>query len=352
MKFFKRNLKEQKNIVITDEAVEFMNRLITILDEEINNIYEAYNLMSEKYNIYNLPFILNSVLFFKTNIKDIVLATKQMISEKDELQKNLNARTVALHLYDFLDYTKDFLGPNMRKELEVLPDSDFHIQELNKLKKYYQTIKESIFQELRDIRHSVIAHKDKNSIELHKKIKEINPDKINSSCMIVWVLITFILRFQKNIIISIRTNDNKKDELHVLPDASFDIDDNKNKLISIDNTFNEIFMLINDISIRNNNNKKDELQSLPDVSFKIDDNENKLISIDHTVNEIFMLINDISPTEVKFFNELPPVILDKLKELGNANSLSEDINKLSHNELISIYNVIRKYEKIKLNSQK
>jgi hypothetical protein len=109
MNFFKWHLKKQKSNIVTDETVELMNKIITNLDEEINNLYESYNFSFGKYGINNLPVVLNSIIFFRTNFKDIVLLTKQMISEKDEQQENLNARDVALDLYEFLDHNKDFL---------------------------------------------------------------------------------------------------------------------------------------------------------------------------------------------------------------------------------------------------
>jgi len=303
MKFFKWRFKKPKMISVANENVELMSRIIVILDQETDNLYEAFNFVSEKYSTPNLSFILNSVLFFRTNFKDIVLVTKQMNSEKDEQQKNLTARTLALHLYEFLDDTKDFMGQKMRKELEHFPDSNFHIEELNKLNKYYQTIKQPIFQELRDIRHSTIGHKDQNSLELHRKIKEINIANIERSCMMVWVIIDLILKFQKNLL----------------------------------------------ISIKKNINKKDELQSLPDVTLKKDDIENGLISIDFEIQDILLLVKGISLAEVKFFNELPPVIKYKMKELGNVEKkgLSEAIENLSRDEILSFYKVIKKYKKVK-----
>jgi len=102
-------------------------------------------------------------------------------------------------------------------------------------------------------------------------------------------------------------------------------------------------------ALRRKNVKIQPLAGLPDVTLKKDENENGLISIDFEIQDILLLVKGISPDEVKFFNELPPVVKDKIKELGNVENegLSEAIENLSRDEILSLYKVIKKYKKIK-----
>lgn len=302
MKIFKKYFERKKSLKISNGTARQMDGIISSLDEQVKNLEDAIDLVSKKYSATDLPIIINSFLFFRVTFKDIVLVTEQLVEEKDEQQRNLLTRTLALHLYEFLDDTKDFLGSKLRVSLKQFPDSDFHIQELNKLKKYYSIIKNLIFKELGNVRHSVIAHKDQNSRELIRKIKEINyTNNVDSSGMLVWALFGLIIRFQKNIMISIKYN-------------------------------------------YHNNESKNSLEE----PFEKSKNVNEFISVDIEFNKFLMLLSGISFPTVAFFNDITPDLLEKLKELdGNnesKNSVSEFLNKLTPDEKVNLYESIKKYE--------
>lgn len=304
MKIFKRYFERKKSTKISKGTVHLMDGIISSLDEEIKNLEDAINLVSKEYSETELPIVINSFLFFRVIFKDIVLVTEQLIEEKDEQQRNLLIRTVALHLYEFLDDTKDFLGPKLRTSLKQFSDSDFHIQELNKLKKYYSIIKNLIFKELGDIRHSVIAHKDQNSIELNRKIKELNhSNNIHGFCMLAWTLFGLILRFQNNLLISYKA------DYH----------------------------------------SKNESQNSLEETFEKSKNVNEFISVDIEFNKFLMLLSGVSFPAAEFLGDLTPDVLGKLKELAknyeNRNSVSEFLNKLTPEEKVKFYEAIKKYEK-------
>lgn len=304
MKIFKRYFERKKRTKISKGTVHQMDGIISSLDEEIRNLEDAIKLVSKEYSETELPIVINSFLFFRVTFKDIVLVTEQLIKEKDEQQRNLLIRTVALHLYEFLDDTKDFLGPKLRASLTQFPDSNFHIQELNKLKKYYSIIKNLIFKELGDIRHSVIAHKDQNSIELNRKIKGINhTNNIDSSGMLVWALFGLIISFQKNLMISL------KYDYH----------------------------------------RKNEFQNSAAETLAKSKNVNEFISVDIEFNKFLMLLSGVSFPAAEFLGDLTPDVLGKLKELAknyeNKNSVSEFLNKLTPDEKVKFYEAIKKYEK-------
>ena len=304
MRFINKYFGRKKSINISKRPVHLMDKIISSLDEDIKNLEDAIKLASKESNTTNLPIVINSFLFFRVTFKDIVLVTEQLIEEKDEQKKNLLIRTVALHLYEFLDDTKDFLGQRLRVSLKQFPDSDFHMQELNKLKKYYSIIKNLIFKELGDIRHSVIAHKDQNSIELNRKIKELNqPNNIHGFCMLVWVLYGLILRFQKNLLISLKVD----------------------------------------------YYSKNESQNSLEKTFEKSKNVAEFISVDIEFNKCLMLFSGISFPGLKFLDDLTPDVLAKLKGFAKnyekGNSISEFLNKLTPDELVKFYEAIKKYEK-------
>lgn len=248
MKFIKNFFERRKNKKVTNKAIKLMDSIIFSIDSEIENLEEAINLMNEKYKVDALPLVANNFLFFRVTFKDIVILTKQSLEETDAKKRNLLTRFLALHLYEFLDDTKDFLGKKLKEDLEKFPDHEFHIRELYRLKDYYYSIKNNIFKELGDIRHNVAAHKNQNSIELSKSIREVDRSNVETSCMLVWMLFSLILRFQKNLTYSISNDCIKKPNTKELNKSSPEQNNTVKEYITIDSEFRKSAMIMYGVS--------------------------------------------------------------------------------------------------------
>lgn len=295
-KLFNRNSKVNKGNGTIRETISQMDKIVSHLNEEISNLESAISEVSEKSNSTDIPIILNNFLFFRVTFKDIVLSTQLLLEEENEQKKNLLLRSLVLHIYEFLDDTKDFLGKKFRADLKEISDYDFHLQELNLLKRYYELIKKLKFKELSDIRHSVIAHKDQNSIVLNNKIKEIDHIDIDSSWLLIFLLFALIIRFQKNMLISIKNDYKKK--------------------------------------------RGDESVS-----------DNKFISIKRVFDHFTMLFSGIPFSILALLENLPPDVYAKFMELvRNSNeedATTEFLNNLTSDELMKFYQAIKIYERSK-----
>src|SRR5580698_9080721 len=92
-----------------DEFTSSMEKVTSLLSEEIQ-VYEAVIVtLNKKYNLDATPPIVNSILFFRISFRDIINAIKQLRNSTAKEDINLNSRSLALHLYEFLDDTKHFL---------------------------------------------------------------------------------------------------------------------------------------------------------------------------------------------------------------------------------------------------
>ena len=179
-----------------------MSSLITLLSNDIEIYQNAVSQMQEQFKTENIPPILNSILFFRITFRDIVSLTKQVITAKEGFDKNVNSRSLALHLYEFLDDTQDFFGPKMKESIESIgfSDKDFLIKEMYRLKEYYKATKNAVFKNLAEVRHNTVAHKTQNSVLLNKMINDLSSNDIETSCLLIWILFYMVVGFQKNII--------------------------------------------------------------------------------------------------------------------------------------------------------
>ena len=198
-------LKVKKQKKAKRDLILSFDKIINLLDPQIDIFDSAIQHLQDKYQTKELPIILNQFIFFKITFKDIIGSIKQLHKTSDTNELNLITRSLALHLYEFLDDTQDFLGHKMREELKLmnLPNIDFLIKDLNHVKEIHKAVKNATNKSLADVRHNTVAHKEQNSLVLNGKIKSLNQREIEMSAILSFTLFIAINHFQNNIIKSI-----------------------------------------------------------------------------------------------------------------------------------------------------
>lgn len=169
-----------------------------------------------QYKTYVVPIILNSMLFFRLTLVDLLTVTTQYHNSKSKHEKNIIIRNLAVHLYEFFDDTKDFLGPKMKDSLKGMPDEGILTKDLYSVKSYYKALKDIVFKSLMEIRNNSGAHKEQNAIILRNKIDEIDNDKIIGYLIMSMLFLGMIIQFQNNVINSIANLKNQENPEHVL----------------------------------------------------------------------------------------------------------------------------------------
>jgi hypothetical protein len=180
--------------------------LIDVLESQIDMFDEVIKLMQAKYQTDLIPPIFNNYLFFRLVFKDILSLIGQLQKEQAERDKNLTARSLALHLYEFLADAQDFLGPKMKGGLagfDDLPNHDLLTKDLYKLKEIYKGVKDKTFKDLADIRNNTSAHKDQNPLLLRRKIRAISSHEVQVHAVLCTVLFLTIVHFQNNVMAAI-----------------------------------------------------------------------------------------------------------------------------------------------------
>jgi hypothetical protein len=205
-------IEKRKARKVNKQAIGAFEGLSATIKDEINILETSIENMSKKYGVSEeqTPFILNHFLFFRVAFQDILRMTIQALSVEDEYDANLHSRNLVVHLHDFIDTTKDFLGKKMRDDLSLFVDSDYLKNELQSLKTIYKQIKDDIFQNLSDVRHNTVAHKDTNALKLSRMIKHVSADKIQRASIQVFMLFGFIINFHQTILYSLKVQHDSK----------------------------------------------------------------------------------------------------------------------------------------------
>jgi hypothetical protein len=191
-----------------NNSMEFLSNM---LGEQIDMWHEVAESLNKKYNVESTPPVINNLLFFRICFRDIVDATKQLRNSTAKSEINHNSRVLALHLYEFLEDINEMFGHKLRKNLQLLPDSDFLINELNRLKTYQKSINTILLNKLKPIRHNTIGHKHKDAIVLNQILQKVKSNDIEAYSFLVWIFSLQIACFQNNVLHMLKvTSENKR----------------------------------------------------------------------------------------------------------------------------------------------
>ena len=236
MGYLKSFSKQKVEKQAKKETVININKMLIWLDIEINNFEQGIILMQQEHKTDVVPVLINQFLFFRISFKDIMTAMKQVALSKSKSDENFLLRSLALHIYEFLDDSKDFFNKEMESSLKKLPNSDLLIKDFFKLKELFKALKTTIFKELADIRHNTAAHKELNSITLNQKIKAIEPNSILAYAMLSFLQFSVVVHFQKNVSDSIIQKVNSQNGLPS--------ENEPDKWISVESKFKELLWTV------------------------------------------------------------------------------------------------------------
>ena len=175
LKSFKKDksLKQSKELSkAIDNILASVTTLITFLQSQIEEFSKVVEEFQQIRQTDIIPAIFNSSIFFRITLVDILVTTKQFAKADSNEDKNIIIRNLSIHLYEFLDDTKDFFGKEMLESLKTLPDKEILIADLYKLKGINKAVKDAILKPLGEIRHNTGAHKEHNSLILRNRIKK------------------------------------------------------------------------------------------------------------------------------------------------------------------------------------
>jgi len=173
--------------------------LIERIKEDTATWQSALKFAEDKYGHNDKAFdFINAFAFYRLSFLDIALLLKNFLTSKTDLEKKIYAKMLVLNLYEFIEDIPQIFG---RDFMNALPDvvNNELLDELKNIKKAIQNIKTESHTYLKEIRNTVVGHKDHNTFIQVEVLDKIDFDKIEKYCMSIYLLYLSLNTFEKNI---------------------------------------------------------------------------------------------------------------------------------------------------------
>ncbi|HET6256235.1 MAG TPA: hypothetical protein VFE32_19310 [Puia sp.] len=165
------------------------------LEGEAHLVLDAIEIMEAKYGHHEIPFNQTTIgVFIKFSVMDIFLLYKILFKSGDERETNILARTLAIHIAEFIDDVGKLVGNPLAERMKKFPDDEDLKQALKNVRVWYNSIRIK-YEGMRDIRNIVSAHQDPNVIKQLAINEKLNLDEFHILVLVNFQL--FIGSYQK-----------------------------------------------------------------------------------------------------------------------------------------------------------
>jgi len=165
-------------------------KVIARLRKEIEYFSKAIEVTREKHKsekdfdkAYPKMFaIFNAFIFFRLSFLDIMVLNISYFKTKDELEKQVFAKLLALSFYEFFQDVPRIFGKQFLQSFEryKTPSSE---SELRYFQRLLNKMKELSIDELKLIRNETAGHKEQNSLRQIETLSKINFHHIEVLCL-------------------------------------------------------------------------------------------------------------------------------------------------------------------------
>jgi len=182
-----------------DLFLSVQDLLIERIKEDTTTWQSALKFAEEKYGHNDKAFnFINSFAFYRLSFLDIALLLKNFLTSKADLEKKIYAKMLVLNLYEFTEDIPQIFGKDFKDALSILNNNEL-LDELKNIKKTIQKIKSESHTYLKEIRNTVVGHKDHNTFIQVEVLDKIDFDKVERYCMTIYVLYLSLDTFEKRI---------------------------------------------------------------------------------------------------------------------------------------------------------
>jgi|GEM_PF-2804535 len=171
-----------------------MDKIYNILEDESDKLLILLNSVSEKYGNNEKAFgNVSALVFIRYSLMDIFKLYKLLILERGEAERHVLARTLAIHLSEFIDDAGGIVGKKLNILSETLNEEEGVCEKIKMVRIIYHSIRE-YYPAVLLTRNNVSAHKDidiRKQIQHMKELEEIDFDFIMAKIQL------FVFLFQK-----------------------------------------------------------------------------------------------------------------------------------------------------------
>lgn len=210
--YFQKGLRKAlKDITKKPDIPEILSNIdkaILSIKEEVDTFSKALDFVEEKYGKNNEAAEVSTIFpFLNLSMLDILILHKLYLNAKDSIEKNFICRTAAQHMYEFLEDGSKALGKQMNHYTNKLNDTEINL-ELKAIRKSFNELKTELHIPLKELRHNVSGHKDRNirqQLEISNGINIIDFQKNFLLFMLFFIKLTL---FKKHLISAIERQKN------------------------------------------------------------------------------------------------------------------------------------------------
>jgi hypothetical protein len=190
--FFKKKKVEEPPLFLS-----IHEKLIKSIKDDIES-WQTTKQFSEG-KVYPVFVIFNSFAFYRLSFLDIAVLFKSFLINTDEIEKKVYAKLLSLNIYEFLEDLPKIFGKEFGNSLFFLKN-DKLIEDIKIIKKEIHKIKSENQDYLKEIRNSISAHKDHNTITQIAALETLNIEKIFLTCLKIFLLYNMIHSFEIRLI--------------------------------------------------------------------------------------------------------------------------------------------------------
>jgi hypothetical protein len=156
------------------------------------------------YKLSHVKITVECAQYVQINSYDLLILSYNYLKAKENWDKCLHARTIAVYIVDFFDNIFPIIGQAFLKKIEFIIEEET-IKKFKELNREVSELKRKYDKKLRSIRNITIAHKAKIGSDLYHEINTINHKEVYDIASELTKLITL---FNRNITVVLNSQIN------------------------------------------------------------------------------------------------------------------------------------------------
>jgi hypothetical protein len=204
--------KHKQSEINKSRILDDFSKAVSIIKEEANTFSAAVDVMESKYGKHQEAEE-GSTLFAYINLSalDIILIIRLLLRTNDPDEKNFLCRTAAQHMYEFFIKGEKIFGRHIKLYSSGLKREEVDT-EVNNIRSAFYRLKDEMVPSLKELRHNVSAHKDR---DIRKQLSLINTLSLDEFDLKLQSFMTFYASFVllKNKMLKVVVEEAKKSSI-------------------------------------------------------------------------------------------------------------------------------------------
>lgn len=197
MEFLKKYLTKKRSNRDRKNFEKSIDKSIIILKEEVSMFITVIEQTEQKFGKSDkAKLMVSSIQFLLLSLADIMILIKYFtLPNNNENDKNLFARTLAIHYYEFFQDAGKILGNELEEQLSLLKNKEVN-NEFSLVKNTFKNIRKQYVQMVKPLRMKTAAHKERDIAIQYKLIESVNIDDMEKLSIQFFLFALLFIKFK------------------------------------------------------------------------------------------------------------------------------------------------------------